>query len=64
MRKHLSICIQTEEAVAAIYRQMANSPCLTLAVQETLQELAADEDDHANQLRFALRFTDGSVVTS
>lgn len=64
MRKHLNFCIQTEEIVAKIYRQMANSPHLTLAVKETLQELAADEDDHASQLRFALRFTDGSVITS
>lgn len=64
MKKHLNTCIQIEETAAAIYRKMTKSTRLTATVRETLQELAADEDDHASQLRFALRFREGSIVTS
>lgn len=64
MKKHLNIGIKTEETVGKIYRNMTKSPRLSTVVRETLLELAADEDDHANQLRFALRFPEGSVVTS
>ena len=64
MKKHLSFCIQIEETVGKIYRNIALSPRLTKAVRETLQELAADEDEHANQLRFALRFPEDTVVSS
>ncbi len=64
MKKHLNYCIQIEEIVGKIYRTVALSPRLTKAVRETLLELAADEDDHASQLRFALRFPEGAVVSS
>ncbi len=64
MKKHLMICAQIEELAGQIYRQMSTSPQLTTAVRQTLIELAKDEDDHANQLRFAQRFPDGSMVNS
>ena len=43
---------------------MTKSQRLTAAVREAFTELAADEDEHAEQLRFALRFPEGAVVTS
>lgn len=64
MKKHLNICIRIEETVGRIYRNMTKSTRLTEAVRKALLELAADEDDHANQLRFALRFPESSVVSS
>ncbi len=62
MKKQLYICIEIEETVGKIYRHMTTSPHLTAEIRTALQELAEDEDDHANQLRFALRFPEGSVV--
>lgn len=64
VKKHLNICIKIEETVGAIYRSMLKSNRLSANVRETLAELAADEDDHASQLRFALRFPEGAVVNS
>ncbi|SHJ08335.1 Rubrerythrin [Malonomonas rubra DSM 5091] len=64
MRKHLNICIQIEKTVAQIYRKMAESSKLSPAVRTGLLELAQEEDDHASQLQFALRFPDGSIVDS
>lgn len=64
MKKHLNICIKIEQTVGAIYRAMLKSERLSAEVRETLAELANDEDDHASQLRFALHFPEGSVVTS
>lgn len=64
MKRHLNICINIEETVAKIYRNLIQSPRLTTVVKETLLELADDEDDHANQLRFALRFPEASMIAS
>lgn len=64
MKRHLNICIQIEEAAARIYREMIKSGQLSTAVHQTLTQLAEDEDEHATQLRFALRFPEGSLVNS
>ncbi len=64
MKKHLNNCIQIEETVGTIYRKMANSPRITAVVRQGLQELASDEDDHANQLRFAMRFPENALISS
>jgi len=64
MKRHLNICIKIEETVGKIYRQLAKSPLVSAEVGRTLNEMADDEDDHASQLRFALRFPDDSVVSS
>lgn len=62
MKKYLQLCIEVEETVARIYRQLARSSSLPDEVRTALHDLAADEDDHAMQLRFALRFPAGTVV--
>jgi rubrerythrin len=64
MKRHLKICIRTEEAAGRIYRRMLESPLLNSRVRQTLHDLANDEDDHASQLRFALHFPENSVVKS
>lgn len=56
MRKYLMLCIEIEETAARIYRQLAKSGRLPNELQVILQSMAAEEDDHATQLRFALRF--------
>jgi rubrerythrin len=64
MKRHLNICVKIEEIVGKIYRQLATSPQLSAEVKQTLNEMASDEDEHASQLRFALRFPVDSVVSS
>jgi len=64
MKRHINICIRIEETAGKIYRKMAESQCLCTKTRQALQELAKDEDEHANQLRFALRFPENSVVKS
>jgi rubrerythrin len=64
MKKHLNICIEIEETVGEIYRLMAKSQLLSSEVRKVLLELANDEAEHANQLKFALRFPEGSVLNS
>ena len=61
MKRYLQICVEIEETAASIYRQLAKSKNLPAELQDILQELANDEDDHASQLRFALRFSPTSV---
>ena len=63
MKKHLMTCMQVEEAVGDIYRDMAQSSRLSHKVRQTLLELGNDEDDHASQLRFAMRFPENAVVS-
>jgi len=64
MKRHINICIRIEETVGRIYRHMAASEFLTADVRQTLQTLAEEEEEHAGQLRFALRFPEDSVVKS
>ena len=64
MKKLLNICIQIEDTAGKIYRNMAESPHLNSPVRQALTELASDEDQHAAQLRFALRFPEDSIVSS
>ena len=64
MKRHMNICIKVEETVGKIYRQMATSANLSLAVKQTLQEMANDEDDHASQLQLAVRLPENMAVTS
>ncbi len=63
MKKYLLLCVEIEETVARIYRQLAKSKNLPGELKVILQNLADDEDDHASQLRFALRFTAGTSFT-
>ncbi len=60
MKKHLLLCVEIEETAARIYRQLATSDKLPGQLKVILKNLADDEDDHASQLRFALRFSTGS----
>lgn len=64
MKQHLNICIKIEETVGKIYRQLAKSTLLSADVSRILLEMANDEDEHASQLRFALHFPAGTIVTS
>lgn len=63
MKKHLLLCVEIEETAARIYRQLSNSKHLRGELKVVLQNLADDEDDHASQLRFALRFATGPAFT-
>jgi len=63
VRKYLLLCIEIEETVARIYRQLSQSKNLPGGLQSVLQNLADDEDTHASQLRFALRFPAGTTFT-
>ncbi len=63
MKKHLLLCVEIEETAARIYRQLATSNKLPRQLKVILKSLADDEDDHASQLRFALRFSTGSDFT-
>ena len=60
MKKNLLLCVEIEETAARIYRQLATSDKLPGELKVLLKNLANDEDDHASQLRFALRFATGS----
>ncbi len=62
MKKYLLLCVEIEETIARIYRQMAKSAKLPSELRTLLQTLANEEDDHAMQLRFALRFPAGTAV--
>ena len=62
MKKYLSLCIEIEETVARTYRQMAKSAKLPNELKTLLQTMAEEEDDHAMQLRFALRFPAGAAM--
>jgi len=64
MKSHIKICIQIEQTAGRIYRKMLESPRLGTNARRTLSQLAEDEDKHAGQLDFALRFPEDSVVTS
>ena len=64
MKRHLNICSKIEETAGKIYRQLATSAKLSLAVKQTLEEMANDEDDHASQLQLALRLPENMAVTS
>lgn len=64
MRKHLNVCIRIEETAGKIYRKMAISARLSVPARQTVLELADDEEDHANQLRLALRLPENVFVTA
>ncbi len=62
MKKYLLLCVEIEETAARSYRQLATSTKLPHELRVILQNLADDEDTHAMQLRFALRFPAGSAI--
>jgi len=64
MKRHINICVQIEETAGQIYRKMSESSRLSVMVRKIFLELADEEDDHATQLKFALRFPENSVVKS
>ena len=64
MKRHLNICIRIEETIGKIYQKLAESNLVSDQVRKVLSELAEEEDDHADQLRFALRFPEDTVVKS
>ena len=51
----LADCASIEENVAKIYRLMATNPKISDELREILLKMAADEDQHAEKIRFALR---------
>lgn len=62
MKKYLLLCIEIEETAAKTYRQLSESTNLPTNLKVVMQVLADDEDQHAMQLRFALRLPAGSIV--
>ena len=62
VKKYLLLCIEVEEAAARIYRQLSDSKNLPGELRVILRNLADDEDAHASQLRFALRFPAGTAI--
>lgn len=51
----LQVCTRIEETVGEIYRQFARSAGCDAKLQAIWARLAAEEDDHAVELRFASR---------
>jgi rubrerythrin len=64
MKRHINICIRIEDTIGKIYRKMAESAGLSAQARQVLLGLAEEEEDHAGQLRFALRFPEDLVVKS
>ncbi|MCF6179252.1 MAG: hypothetical protein L3J63_07670 [Geopsychrobacter sp.] len=62
MKKYLLLCVEIEETVARIYRQLSSSSKVPGELKLILANLANDEDDHAMQLRFAMRFPAGTAL--
>lgn len=62
MNIFLAECAAIEENVAKIYRVMASHQDLSAELRETLLKMAADEDQHAEKLRFALRLSRENVI--
>ena len=63
MNRFLSLCTEIEEHIARIYRKLAASSQIPADLRVILHSLADDEDDHAMQLRFAMRFPAGTAIT-
>lgn len=55
MKKFLEYCAEVEEVAALIYRELAQKAAGNERLQEIMRKMAADEEDHARQLRFATR---------
>jgi len=62
MRQYLQTCAQIEKKAAEIYRLLSESAHYSLEVRQIFQSLANDEEDHAHQLDFALRFPTGTAT--
>ncbi len=62
MKKFLQICVEIEEMAGRTYRQLSKSKNLPGALKVVLENMADDEDAHAMQLRFALRFPAGTAL--
>jgi rubrerythrin len=55
MRRFIECCAEVEELAAFIYRELEVRADDNEPLQRLMRKLADDEDDHARQLRFALR---------
>jgi len=55
MKRFLECCAEVEEVVALIYSELAAHANGNARLAAIMRKLAADEEDHARQLRFASR---------
>lgn len=62
MKKYLNLCEKIEQTAAKIYRELAEKEDIPDELRKILHQLARDEEDHAMQLSFATRFSEGTVL--
>jgi rubrerythrin len=55
MNKFLQLCADIEDLAAQIYRELERQSAGNERLEEIMRRMALDEEDHARQLRFALR---------
>jgi len=55
MNKFLQLCAEIEDLAAQIYRELERHSAGNERLEEIMRRMALDEEDHARQLRFALR---------
>lgn len=53
MEEFFDLCAEIESTMSLIYRRMANAICGNEQLKELMLQLAKDEVDHVNQVRFA-----------
>ena len=58
----MQICLEVEETLAKIYRRLAEHGPGDETLRQLWRQLAADEDQHAQQIRFLLRLPREGVV--
>jgi len=64
MQRLLSRCAEIEETIAKIYRTLAEVPSYSRPLQQFWIEMACDEDDHAQQLRLAMRLGNDKTLAT
>lgn len=55
MNRFLQLCAEIEDLAAQIYQELERQSAGNERLQEIMRRMALDEEDHARQLRFALR---------
>lgn len=53
MEEFFDLCAEIESTMSLVYRRMANAICGNEQLKELMLQLAKDEADHVNQVRFA-----------
>ena len=63
MQQFLQKCARIEELVGDVYRLLAAAESLPAELRGILRKLAADEDEHVQKIRLALRLQREEILT-